>query len=175
MQQRRRILSATLLVLALCIFLASAWRLSPPTIAVQDGPIELKSKTFCSDTQLRTPVVELTWRASQDDLDKQMLEVTEYKDGFKRGLLNRLTSVGRDQTFARVMPDNLRTEDAVQQTRLSLTKRVIQADGRVSIRITGLSPGINYSWRICSATNGEVLSEVVRSQSPICPADHIRE
>ncbi|HXD32554.1 MAG TPA: hypothetical protein VN643_15640 [Pyrinomonadaceae bacterium] len=130
-------------------------------------------RTFCSPDKLRTPVMELVWRASQASLAAERVEVTVYKDGFAKGVY---VSVGASQGQSAA----LTTRNTAQDDRLPpALKKLVVVDsaslstrpGMATIQIEGLEPGLNYFWRVVSGSNRLVAGGAVRCKAPVCPAD----
>jgi hypothetical protein len=173
MLQRANLLSVTLVVLSLIIFLATVWRTDKSGWAFQDDPSALACKMSCSDTELRTSIAELTWQADTlpTDLSQQALEVTVFKDGFQRGIKARLTPVQNGQQFTLFTPLN---QSAPGLERLVLADVQTLPGGRVQVRVKGPEAGLNYFWRLQTADGSTTLSKTVRCQAPVCPADEPR-
>lgn len=176
MSQRSNLLSAILVSLSLIMLLAVFWRGSQSSQASQENPLDFTCEVSCSSTELRTPIAELSWQAqaAQVDLTQQVLEVTIFKDGFRRDIQARLTPIQGTQKFS------LSALAAAQLSQSSLARLEVaglqvHGDGRVQLRVKGLEPGLNYFWRLQSADGATVLSGPVRSMAPSCPADEAKE
>lgn len=130
-------------------------------------------RTFCSDEKLRTPVAELIWRSSEARLSSQRIEVTVYKDGFAKGLYVALRSVKGERSAA--LQRNRQYQEpvpALSQLVVVETLSLREQPGMVAVRIEGLEPGLNYFWRVVTASDGRLVAGgTTRCQAPVCPAD----
>ncbi|HEV3467893.1 MAG TPA: hypothetical protein VG148_01120 [Pyrinomonadaceae bacterium] len=161
--------------------------------AANRTPAAPECRVFCSDAKPGTSVAELVWRASGTPLDagalesrlaEQGLEVTVYKDGYRRGRYASLPSVTRGREFLiqplppgahpRVPALERLVVAEVYAVKDRLTRQRL-AEGRsdlIAVRVEGLESGVNYYWRVPAVVNGRrVTSGVVRCQAATCPVD----
>lgn len=172
--------SRALTLLTFLVFLAS-------TTAVVEGQtrrrqrfrqvsvssMAFECRTFCSEEKLRTPVAELVWRSSEARLKGQRIEVTVYKDGFAKGLYVALGTVKGERSVP------FQKTRQYQEPIAALSKLVVvetltlrEQPGMVAVRVEGLEPGLNYFWRVVTASNGRMMAGgTTRCQAPVCPAD----
>jgi hypothetical protein len=148
----------------------------------------LECQVACAETPSREPVAVLRWSANKDArmkaLSEQRLEATIYKDGFERGAFvavqpsakmepKRFSPIG---TGGRELPLALTRLHTAIPPRDESKLRFESTEQQPAVLVFGLEPGLNYFWRIAvSASTGNVASETVRCQAPVCPFDSDRE
>lgn len=159
---------------------------------------DLECETYCSPTQPGVGVIEVSVRLANRQLNeaelrprvlKQGLEVTVYSDGFQRGLYATVSSLRPKARFvtqtraANVawknrIPglDKLLIHDVATRLDKSASSflllqqpsKATAHDELVVVRLMGLDPGMDYSFRVPG--RGPVIC-----QAPVCPADMISE
>jgi hypothetical protein len=175
MWRRSFLLLLPLLLLLLTVVITSAKRppkLKIPRISLQadeQNPLGLDCKTDCTEAVPREPIAELTWRATEAELNQQSLEVTAYKNGFEKGLLVRL--------FPRTIePPGISQPQPSQQQplpgldRIAISQVNVLSD-LIVVRVAGVQGGVNYFWRLRNADGSVTLSSVVRCKVLACPTD----
>jgi hypothetical protein len=178
MWRRSFLLLLPLILLSLTVVITSAKRPRKPKIprivlqADEQNPLGLQCKTDCTEAVPREPIAELTWRATEAELNQQSLEVTAYKNGFEKGLLVRL--------FPRTIePPGIISQPAPSQQqplpgldRIAISQvNVLSEPGLVVVRVAGVQGGVNYFWRLRNADGSVTLSSVVRCKVLACPTD----
>lgn len=154
--------------------------------------LELVCETFCSQTSLRTGSARLSWVPASDARISSMsledaparLETTVFKDGFERDLYLRLPVSAPGQDLASVQASALEsakmrayqlrvvTEGAQDEPEMFHGQAVEADPGTEEIVVENLEPGMNYVWRlVVGGPGGEVYSQSVTCQAPVCPAD----
>jgi hypothetical protein len=151
-------------------------------------------QAYCSSDQPGVSIAELQWPIASQGLiapdvkaavDRQLLEVTIYKDGFDRGLYKRIQPGRPDARFDFAKPEvtkpipgltNLRltsigtsTEKAKSELRM-LSEPIPGRESMVA-KVEGLEAGMRYFWRITSA--GEI-GQTIALTAAICPVDWIK-
>ena len=173
MSQRTNLLSATLMLLSLILFLSVIWRGGNSGQAFQESPLGFVCELSCSDTALRTSIAELSWepQAANVKLAEQVLEVTVFKDGFAREVKARLP-LQDPQRFTLSGPAQ---SSQASLARLEVAAVEVRSTGRAHVRVQGLEPNLNYFWRLQSADGKTTLSGPLRSRALVCPADEAKE
>lgn len=161
------------------------------TQAAQAG--DLVCVTYCSQTQIGTPVAEIKWvvanqPTSAENLRKaaaqQSIEAAVNEDGFERGRFVRLSTVAPQARFApagqppggtaplpglRDLTVNAVASSQESTSALRLASPAQGGQENVVLQVQGLQPGLNYYWRVRGSTPGE--TQVVMCRAPICPTD----
>lgn len=178
MWRRSYLFLLPLILLVLTVLVTSAKRpnrLRVPKISLQSdprNPLGLECKTDCTEATPREPIAELTWHATEAELNQQSLEVTAYKNGFEKGLLVRL--------FPRTIePPGIVSQPAPSQQqplpgldRIAISQvDVLKEPGLVVVRVAGVQGGVNYFWRLRNADGSVTLSSVIRCKILACPTD----
>jgi hypothetical protein len=184
MLQRFRVLQLLVLIILLSSFSISveAQRRRSRFRQQTTASPAFECRVYCSDEQLRTPVAELSWRSSEARMGETQIEVTVYKDGFKKGLYATLDSSKGSRSFqsqkSRVAQDlipglsQLVVVDTSNLADPSNPSNLRVRSGMVAVRIEGLEPGLNYTWRVVSKASGRQVTGVTATcQAPVCPAD----
>ncbi len=147
-----------------------AFRLQPtytPLAGVESSP--LQAEVFCSPTQIRTGVVDISWQASEDQARIQQLQVTTFKQGFEQEVFGSMSPlVDKQLNLSGLARENRAVTTGLQR----LNARLFSYDPntqRVTVEIANLEPGLLYFVRLQS--EGETLGSVVQVEAPICTAD----
>lgn len=186
------------------------WTLMVPSTLVmaQEGSIvvggnnaakNLRCEVTCSSDKLRTSVAKIVWEPptsggpmgmmDADVLSAQKLEVTVYKNGFKQGQYATLSPLTDTQGAFRMLD-----EDPSRPRGGPLDLKVIEKEGlaasaaadseEAAMTIEGLSPGLNYTWRVlvpppgmaaaaADAADSWQPSVTVSCKGLVCPADMV--
>jgi hypothetical protein len=155
--------------------------------------ILVRSQTYCSSDHPGVSIAELQWPIAAQGLtttavraavDRQVLEVTVYKDGFDRGLYKSIQPGRPEARFEFAKPEltksipglaNLRLTTigtSTEQAKPGLRMLSAPIPGRESMvaKIEGLEGGMRYFWRV--APLGETRQNVALTAA-ICPVDWI--
>ena len=183
-------------LVACCVALVLAQTQPEPAGDASSGAI---CSAYCSREHAGLSVIELRWPLSESPagaadakalLAKQTIDVTTYADGFERGLFARLTEpvVGkrfqsatdgdRYQNGSKSLPGlgRLAITDVVTASEPAAASplRLLMAPGirsaTIVVRISGLEGGMDYKWRLPSASpSGGTV--VVTCTAARCPVD----
>ncbi|MEK7408166.1 MAG: hypothetical protein AAB225_24105 [Acidobacteriota bacterium] len=175
-------------------FVAAGMALCSAASLAQEPEAELVCQSYCSPVKPGTPVIEVRWRLSPGPLapadvrarlNQQSVDVTVYSDGFQRGLFANLPAVKPKAVFALRRPagvalkhipglekltvsDVVTSRDSNRAARLRLFVAEPGSPESVVIRVEGVDPGMNYSWRVPTLEGGRT---VVTCRAAICPVD----
>ncbi len=136
-----------------------------------DGALTVEA--ICHPSKPRTGLLVLSWVAERDQVARQRLDVTTFKNGFEQSVFTSVWPVLEDKgsrwLAAREVPDraDLRAlELPVASAELD------EGEGRCVLRLETRAPGITYFLRL-SALDEERWSAypIVSATAPICPAD----
>lgn len=174
MRQKMKLPLTLLSILLIAGVVASAWKMSVTSMALQANSIELKCDISCHESKIRTPQAELSFKAGQDQLSQIAVEVTVFKNGFAKGTLARLTGISRDGKFVIVRTDNQANVSGLERLLVGGIE-VSEATGLVTVVIEGLEPGLKYYWRLKSLDLASTLSNTAVCQAPACPFDQVEE
>lgn len=167
--------------------------------------VSVRCEAFCSDTKARTANARLSWidpgvviarahGSARVELEQQV-ETTVFKNGFTNELFARFPAVeptpagvprtmelpGRRSAAPIPRAFDLRIIGATRPRATGIgaaeIMRLSPQQQETSIIVEGLEPGLNYWWRIRFRTSdGEWrLSEPIRCEAPVCPADMLEE
>lgn len=175
MWRRSHRLLLPLVLLLLTVMFISAGRPTRPEISSQsDGqnPLGLECKTSCTEAVPREPIAELTWRATEAQLNQQSLEVTAYKNGFEKGLLVRLFPRTIEPPGVVSQPEPSQQQQLPGLDRIAISQvNVLRESDLVVVRVAGVQGGVNYFWRLRNADGSVTLSSVIRCKILACPTD----
>ena len=178
MWRRSLLLLLPLILLLLTVLITSAKRPTKPKIpklssqSDVQNPRGLECKTDCTDAVPREPIAELTWRATEAELNQQSLEVTAYKNGFEKGLLVRLFPRTIEPPGIVSQPQSSPQQQLPGLERIAISQvNVLKESDLVVVRVTGVQGGLNYFWRLRNADGSETLSSVVQRKILACPTD----
>jgi hypothetical protein len=137
----------------------------------------LECHMTCNLTQPRSPEANLTLIPPSSrpaiPAGSLRLDVTIYFDGFEKGNFAILSSLAQPRGCfeSSGRPPNAPPPGLhVCVTRVGNGQPSPMHDRAITVQ--GLEPGLNYFWRVLSATaSGWITSEVVRCQAPVCPVD----
>jgi hypothetical protein len=158
-----------------------------------DNVVLARYQTYCSSDQPGVSIAELQWPIAVQGLtaldvkaavDRQVLEVTVYKDGFNRGLYKSVQPGRLEARFDFAKPEQAKPIPGLANLRLTSIGtsaeeakpglRMLSAPipGRESMiaKVEGLEGGMRYFWRI--APPGETQQNVALTAA-ICPVDWI--
>ena len=144
-----------------------------------ESAVELRVDTSCSITKLRTALATVSWIPGRDlSPGRQRLEVTTLKYGFQNGMYSSLTRFQPDTRFS--PPQERETKAPLLPSMVNLAVLNVKSPRKpgepLSVIVEGLEAGLNYYWRVLTLTEaGQISSEVVRAQGPVCPADMVQE
>jgi hypothetical protein len=153
---------------------------------------DLVCVTYCAPDQPGTPVAEIKWvvgnQPSASEIRRtaiqQNVEVAVNEDGFDRGRFVRLPSMNPQARFApagqpganaQALPGlgdlSVRAVTSSQEPAGAMRLATPAPPGQenVVLQVQGLRPGLNYYWRVRSATPGQ--TQVVMCRAPVCPSD----
>jgi hypothetical protein len=164
-----------------------------PTVAAPGAATAgLVCEVVCSSTKPRTGVARISWNESRPPggaaraeaaAREERLSATVFKGGFEDELY---VSFRTEDVEAETLPLSARggVEPPVPALDVRLTgverpSVATEAAGvaptapqRATAVVEGLEAGVNYYWRITTtAPTGEEVTETVRCQAPVCPAD----
>jgi hypothetical protein len=134
---------------------------------------DLKLHTWCNETKARTPMGTVTWTAPADRFERQRLDITVFKQGFRQQMYTTLYPIEPRGKIAAVSAVKLPGRDGDA----NLFPAVVDVrrgprDDACSVTLEGLEPGVGYFVRICTLTErGWQPSAVARGRAPICTAD----
>jgi hypothetical protein len=175
MWRRSHLLLLPLILLLLTVLITSARRPTNPAIALQSdeqNPLGLECKTDCTEAVPREPIAELTWRATEAQLNQQSLEVTAYKKGFEKGLLVRLFPRTIEPPGVVSQPEPSQQQQLPGLDRIAISQvNVLRERDLVVVRVAGVQGGVNYFWRLRNADGSVTLSSVIRCKILACPTD----
>ena len=175
MWRRSFLLLLPLILLLLTVVITSAKRPAKPKIpriSLQSNPLGLECKTDCTEAVPREPIAELTWRATEAELNQQSLEVTAYKNGFEKGLLVRLFPRTVEPPGIVSPPEPSQQQQLPGLDRIAISQvNVLRESDLVVVRVAGVQGGVNYFWRLRNADGSVTLSSVVRCKVLACPTD----
>lgn len=143
---------------------------------VEDLAPDLRVEVGCSETELRTSVATVTWRATKDPDASHVVDVGVNKGGFTRGHSTRIT-LGPEPRLERVA----RTEAAEKTLGRALAFRLQgakldRARNVFQVRVAQLEPGVVYFWRVAQRQGATLAaSKTVRVEVPPCVADIVEE
>jgi hypothetical protein len=163
--------------------------------ATGDGGVAVTIETYCSDTKLRTPNARISWStptavmaarsSAAAAIAAESIETTVFKNGFEKGLWVSLPLSPRASAARPIVPQaqpqlrrptlrafQIRVVGVEETARESAAAAGAAED--TSAVVENLEPGVDYSWRIAFDTpQGKIVSPVVRTRAPICPADFV--
>jgi hypothetical protein len=178
MWRRSYLLVLPIILLLLTVLITSAKRpVKPkiPKISVQSdpqNPLGLECKTDCTEAVPREPIAELTWRATEAELNQQSLEVTAYKNGFEKGLLVRLFPRTSQPPGIVSQPETSPQQPLPGLDRIAISQVNVSKDpDLVVVRVAGVQGGVNYFWRLRNADGSVSLSSVIQRKILACPTD----
>lgn len=178
MWRRSSLLLLPLILLSLTVLITSAKRpnkLKIPKISLpfnEQNPLGLECETDCTEAVPREPIAELTWRATEAELNQQSLEVTAYKNGFEKGLLVRLFPRTIEPPGVVSQPEPPQQQQLPGLDRIAISQvNVLRDPDLVVVRVAGVQGGVNYFWRLRNADGSATLSSVVRCKVLACPTD----
>lgn len=175
MWRRSSLLLLPLILLSLTVLITSAKRptkLKIPKISDAQNPLGLECKTDCTEAVPREPIAELTWRATEAELNQQSLEVTAYKNGFEKGLLVRLFPRTIEPPGVVSQPEPSQQQQLPGLDRIAISQvNVLREPELVVVRVAGVQGGVNYFWRLRNADGSVTLSSVIRCKILACPTD----
>lgn len=177
MWRRSYLLLLPLILLLLTVLITSAKRPIKPKISPlqsdEQNPLGLTAKTDCTDAvPRREPIAELTWRATEAELNQQSLEVTAYKNGFEKGLLVRLFPKTTEPPGIVSQPESSPQQPLPGLDRIAIAQvNVLRETDQVVVRVAGVQGGLNYFWRLRKADGSAILSSVIQRKILACPTD----
>ena len=179
MWRRSFLLLIPLVLLLLTVVITSAKRPAKPKIprislqSDEQNPLGLECKSDCTEAVPREPIAELTWRATEAELNQQSLEVTAYKNGFEKGLLVRLFPRTIEPPGIVSQPESSQQQQQLPGLdRITISQvNVFSEPDVVVVRVAGVQGGVNYFWRLSNAEGSVTLSSVVRCKVLACPTD----
>ena len=147
--------------------------LKPDTSFVQNYRVE----AFCSETKIRTGVARVSWSADGLIFDRQRLDITTYKNGFKQGFFTLLCPLEEGQRFREAGKAQLPDRPDKEKLFLTVQKVVVDSSKNViTLEVAGLEPGLTYLWRVLTfQKKGWFPGGTKRVLAPVCPADEIQE
>ena len=178
MWRRSFLLLLPLILLLLTVVITSAKRPHKPKIpkipfqSDKQNPLGLECKTDCTEAVPREPIAELTWHATEAELNQQSLEVTAYKNGFEKGLLVRLFPRTIEPPGIVSQPEPSQQQQLPGLDRIAISQvNVLREPDLVVVRVAGVQGGVNYFWRLRNADGSVTLSSVIRCKVLACPTD----
>jgi hypothetical protein len=164
-----------------------------PTVAAPvPAEVGLVCEVVCSSTKPRTAVARISWTEGRQPggvaraeaaARSQRLSATVFKGGFEDELY---VSFRTEDVETEMLP--LSAQGGVEPPVPALDVRLTDverppvateaagaaptAPQRATAVVEGLEAGINYYWQITTTgPTGEEVTETVRCQAPVCPAD----
>jgi len=178
MWRRSYLLLLPLILLLLTVLVTSAKRPAKPKLpkiplqSDEQNPLGLTCKTDCTEAVPREPIAELTWRATEAELNQQSLEVTAYKNGFQKGLLVRLFPKTIEPPGIVSQPQPSQQQQLPGLDRIAISQvNVLRQSDLVVVRVAGVQGGVNYFWRLRNADGSVSLSSVIQRKILACPTD----
>lgn len=147
--------------------------------------MKLTCEVYCSETELRTARVRLSWIGPGRLAGPTAAEVTEelqatvFKGGFDRDLFARIPVRGEagEPPAAPDLPAlDLEVVEVVEPSLPPGAGPAGEDDEavRTTVEIEGLEPGTTYTWRVVVETaGGREVSETVTCVAPVCTADFV--
>lgn len=118
----------------------------------EQAALELEYQVQCSRTDPGVGLVIVSWTPPEEAGLDQRVDVTTNAAGFELGDFTSLWQMRRDTTGVLLSFD--------------------EARDRYDLVLTGLTPGVNYYWRILTLTGqGWVPTVAEPFKAPVCPVD----